>query len=354
MANDTVVSVVNTVLYGNSKKYPLEETSEETVVQWAVATKQLLLAHPELAKVKRLLDDSISPEAKAALWSCSEKLAAVPKEYPSGSMTTAARVLFHQSWLDQIIEACAPSSTALVLNKMRQIRFSDGTGDFWTSRDIMTYYARLQKCLNEMGGAVQTVSEKAKLEVVSKRLPSGLALLVKATLEKHTGVGPAPPDTWERALERVSRELKKQEDCLKLADSVRIKNTAHQIPEGKRFKSRDVRDAYDHGKVRDKENTFKKKKKPWREGRSSERRGKGAGKTAAPWRSKSSGRGAGAEKDASHIKCYNCGEMGHYANKCPKPTKNDERDRGKGKGKGSGKGRGGGKGPQKEKEGERA
>ena len=64
MANDTVVSVVNTVLYGNSKKYPLEETSEETVVQWAVATKQLLLAHPELAKVKRLLDDSISPEAK--------------------------------------------------------------------------------------------------------------------------------------------------------------------------------------------------------------------------------------------------------------------------------------------------
>ena len=200
------------------------------------------------------------------------------------------------------------------------------------------------------------VSEKAKLEVVSKRLPSGLALLVKATLGKHTGDGPAPPDTWERALERVSRELKKQEDssCLKLADSVRIKNTAHQIPAGMRFGKRDVRDAYEHGKVRDKENTFKKKKKPWREGRSSERRGKGAGKTAAPWKSKSSGRGAGAEKDASHIKCYNCGEMGHHANKCPKPTKNDERDRGKGKGKGSGKGRGGGKGPQKEKEGERA
>jgi Zinc knuckle len=24
------------------------------------------------------------------------------------------------------------------------------------------------------------------------------------------------------------------------------------------------------------------------------------------------------KKDLSHIKCYNCGEMGHYKNKCPK------------------------------------
>ena len=64
MTNDSLVSIVNTTVYGRSKKYRLEDTSEVTLVQWAVETKQLLLANPELAKAKRLLDDSITPEAR--------------------------------------------------------------------------------------------------------------------------------------------------------------------------------------------------------------------------------------------------------------------------------------------------
>ena len=48
MTNDSLVSIVNTTVYGRSKKYRLEDTSEVTLVQWAVETKQLLLAHPEL------------------------------------------------------------------------------------------------------------------------------------------------------------------------------------------------------------------------------------------------------------------------------------------------------------------
>ena len=59
MTNDAVVSVVNTHNYGRSKKYKIEDVSEATVVQWAVETKQLLLSHPDLAKVKLVLKDSI-------------------------------------------------------------------------------------------------------------------------------------------------------------------------------------------------------------------------------------------------------------------------------------------------------
>ena len=95
MTNDSLVSIVNTTVYGRSKKYKLEDTSEVTLVQWAVETKQLLLAHPELAKAKRLLDDSITPEAKDALWSCSKRLAEVAKEYPPGPMTVPQRVTSH-------------------------------------------------------------------------------------------------------------------------------------------------------------------------------------------------------------------------------------------------------------------
>ena len=104
MTNDSLVSIVNTTVYGRSKKYKLEDTSEVTLVQWAVETKQLLLAHPELAKAKRLLDDSITPEAKDALWSCSKRLAEVAKTYPPGPMTVPQRVTFHQEWLQKIID----------------------------------------------------------------------------------------------------------------------------------------------------------------------------------------------------------------------------------------------------------
>ena len=69
MTNDSLVSIVNTTVYGRSKKYRLEDTSEVTLVQWAVETKQLLLAHPELAKAKRLLDDStVSRQRRRTLY----------------------------------------------------------------------------------------------------------------------------------------------------------------------------------------------------------------------------------------------------------------------------------------------
>ena len=49
---------------------------------------------------------------------------------------------------------------------------------------------------------MQMVSEKAKLEVVERTIPSGLKMLAKSTLQRHTGDGPAPS-----LLERKSARL---------------------------------------------------------------------------------------------------------------------------------------------------
>ena len=212
MVNDAVVSIISTDFYGRSKRFKLEDISEETLVQWAVETKQLLLANPELAKTKRIIEDSISPEAKESLWSCSEKLAEVPKEYPAALRTVAERQAFHLEWLDKIVAACAPSSVSLMLHKMREVKWCEhASGDSWRhegswkAKDVVAYYAKLKKVENQMGDAAHTVSEKAKLDLVEHKIPSGLKLLAKSTLPRHVGDGPAPQDTWEKALMRIAR-----------------------------------------------------------------------------------------------------------------------------------------------------
>ena len=220
MTNDAVVSVVNTHNYGRSKKYKIEDLWFSGQLRRSNCSQgPVLLSHPDLAKVKRALDDSISPEAKDALWGCSQRLAAVPKDYPAGNMSVPARQTFHIEWLGSIIAACAPSSGALVLGEMRKIKWSEGSTDkdSWTCQDIMVYYARLKEVETRMGDAVNLVSDKAKLDVVEHKIPSGLKLLAKATLERHAGDGPAPQDTWEKALKRVAHEVKKQEECAQLA-----------------------------------------------------------------------------------------------------------------------------------------
>ena len=52
------------------------------------------------------------------------------------------------------------------------------------------------------------------------------------------------------------------------------------------------------------------------------------------------GRGPSSNKN---IECFNCGEMGHYANECPKPKKNSTKGGGRGGTKGGRGGRGGGR-----------
>lgn len=340
MTNDSLVSIVNTTVYGRSKKYKLEDTSEVTLVQWAVETKQLLLAHPELAKAKRLLDDSITPEAKDALWSCSKRLAEVAKAYPPGPMTVPQRVTFHQEWLQKIIDACAPSSTPLVLNEMRKVKWGGSSikpDQTWTTRDVMVYYAQLKDIEHKMGGAMQMVSEKAKLEVVERTIPSGLKMLAKSTLQRHTGDGPAPQDSWEKALQRVAHELKTAEDSIALTESIRVKSRLDTPRPG----------SGDGDKYKGFERTIQKKRFGRDKKSGGDRRfpgvykkgsGKGSGKG-----SKNSRGGRDDKVDISHVECFNCGEKGHYSNKCPHPPKEGGRGGSSG-GRGGGKPRGGGKG----------
>ena len=80
-------------------------------------------------------------------------------------MTVPQRVAFHQEWLQKIIDACAPSSTPLVLNEMRKVKWGGSSikpDQTWTTRDVMVYYAQLGDIEQGMGGAMQMVSEQNK------------------------------------------------------------------------------------------------------------------------------------------------------------------------------------------------
>ena len=77
---DAVVSIVNTDVYGKCKAYPVENIGASSFARWARETLNLLRAHPQLAKTKRIPLDSVVPEAMEALWGCVAELAAVEKD----------------------------------------------------------------------------------------------------------------------------------------------------------------------------------------------------------------------------------------------------------------------------------
>ena len=103
---DAVVSIVNTDVYGKCKAYPVENIGASSFARWARETLNLLRAHPQLAKTKRIPLDSVAPEAMEALWGCVAELAAVEKDYPSAAVRNATtdaklkeRMEFNEKWL---------------------------------------------------------------------------------------------------------------------------------------------------------------------------------------------------------------------------------------------------------------
>ena len=190
------------------------------------------------------------------------------------------------------------------------------------------------------------LTNKVKLDIVKRALPTiGLKSLLESTLP--AGTAPAD-DKWEDALPRLAKELKKSEDRALLQQSITLKERQTKFPARD---SRDHRDSRDSRKRHREERSdgddrsqrpFKKLKRTFAKGRRFSRGGDRTGGDRRGGR-----KGDQRPKALEDVECYNCGEKGHYANKCPKPKRSDSKGGGRGGGKrGGGGGRGGGKKPK--------
>ena len=200
----------------------------------------------------------------------------------------------------------------------------------------------LDNCLaRERGDPMRTgLTNKVKLNVVKRALPTaGLKSILESTLPP--GTAPAD-DSWEQALPRLAKELKKSEDRALLGQSITLKDKQkqQQIQTRDNFHARELRKRPREGNADGAEHFqhfFKKQRRFLKPRRFSKR----DDRSDKSWRGKcEQGHGPSSNKDA---KCYHCGKMGHYANEGPKPKKNSTKGGGRGGTKGGRGGRGGGR-----------
>jgi hypothetical protein len=350
---EAVVSIKNICAYGLSEKYPANDVSKKTLLQWAVECKTELIAHPKLNEQKRLLKDSISEEAMEALWASTNlEDKGVAKDYPTSDIANARtparlaeRCRYHIEWLESIIRACAPETTVAIASELRAIKFGEGatggaTGKTYQADDVSRYMARVLKLFKEKP-VTSMLSEKAVLEIVTHSMPTiGLKNLIKATLPMPAPGAPAPKDNWKDAMVRLAKELRTSEERAQIQDAIQLKGTGTFQETGRPRRPPPTSTP---------EKLFGKISKR-------RRRANKDGKPFPKWSANKDGKGRpfdgqkrehDKKPDKADVTCFNCNEKGHYASECPKLTQQqrDERSKQKGKGKGKGKGatRGGGK-----------
>ena len=238
---NAVVTVKSIKVFGDSKEYPADEVTMKKFVKWAMETKADLRAHPMLNEQLRVLDQCITTEAMTVLWACTAlQQAGVPRAYPSEAVKSAvtqanlrARCDFHITWLTDIVAACAPNTNAHIIKEIEKIKFGEGatggiTGRFYQEEDVTRYMGKLLQLQRERGDPMRTgLTNKVKLDVVKRALPTvGLKSLLESTLP--TGTAPAD-DSWEEALPRLAKELKKSEDRALLGQSITLKENSRSF-----------------------------------------------------------------------------------------------------------------------------
>ena len=355
----TLVTTINVTVYGDDNgRYLLFKIDEKSFGRWAIETLQLLTAHNKLAKEKLLPRDSVTPAAKNALWNTYPALSGIPRDYEDAAMATATstagvnnRVLWNAAWLKQIAQACAPDQTLQVLQRIRDVRFGEtGTGEKYTSRDVLRYSATLYELQDRLGPAMTDVPDKRKLDAVKKCIPVDLRRILEDTCPCNAGADAAPyVDSWEKGLARVAKEMKTVEDSKVVAAALARKPSrnmhAGAVHRDQRFGTPwkgGGRGRHDSGRG------FQEKRAKRGGGKSPSRAfpfkqrkpfGRNSGQTPSAPVGDGNARPASSNaresgRDVSTVRCFKCGRMGHYANECPEASVPGERKGGGGRGNG--------------------
>ena len=171
------------------------------------------------------------------------------------------------------------------------------------------------------------VTDKVKLNLVEKALPMSLQQIVRRSAPTTLPGEPAFVDTWELALQRLSKEMTKLEQTTAIAEAVkrtqksRTQDSPFKLGQQDQEFPRGLRGGFKKFRgLRLSSKPFKPNRFSWGRGAQNNHNSRGGAK---PQGRDNRADGKADAKDAKTnndkpVTCFSCGEQGHYANRCPK------------------------------------